>query len=34
MLRDDLAASVGVEMTSPEFCEVVAVEALSLDEIA
>jgi len=34
VLRDDLAASVGIEMTSLDFFEVVAVEALSLDEIA
>jgi heme-degrading monooxygenase HmoA len=30
VLRDDLAASVGIEMTSLEFFEVVAVEALAL----
>ena len=33
VLRDDLAASLGIEMTSLEFFEVVAVAALALDEI-
>jgi hypothetical protein len=32
VLRDDLAASVGIEMTSLEFFEVVVAEALALDE--
>jgi hypothetical protein len=34
VLRDDLAASVGIEMKSLEFFEVVAVEALALEENA